>query len=537
MLEQHSIIAWLNKNRFINEMGDPITFHRHFFLYDIYRDWAKEQAVMKCSQIGESTERIIKSTFGAKCKRFNIIYTLPTDDDVSKFVRTKVDKMIQLNPQVYGNLKGNVDNVKLKEIGDRFLMFQGTVSKSAAIMATGDLLVHDEIDRSDLKVIADFRSRVKASRYKGIHKLSNPSLPEIGIHKEYLESDMKRWHVKCGECKKLQPLDFEANVNPATRQFVCRFCGLPITDRDRARGVWIPEHPDRKKSGYHISHLMAPWISAGEIIDDVLGTTTRPPDPEYAYNFVLGLPYEASDVVVGAHVIMDNWTPRVPPGKQMYLGVDVGRQKHFVLGVRGGIMAVGTFEDWSYLDEIITKFDPITVIDALPETTMSDTFIRRYTGRVFKCYYARDRDRRDMLSWGSDKEEGTVKADRSRVMGELVRELNEGKILVSIPKGDKLTTLVRHFKWIRRMKEEDHMGNLRYQWTTVNPEDHYVHAAMYWLMARTKGNEDHRPMGGGAVIVPSDEPPSIVAETESGVIESRLREAMLESGFIDTGNG
>lgn len=547
-LEDVSIIAWLQEKTFINEMGRPITFDNHFFLYDIYRDWSKEQAVMKCSQIGESTERIIKCVYACKKKLWNVIYTLPTSEDVGKFVRTKVNKMMEVNRHIFGRQnKRDTDNVGLKAIGDRFLMFQGTISRSAAIMATADVLIHDEIDRSDLSVIADFRSRVKgADSWGGVWKLSNPSYPEIGIHKEYLESDMKRWHIKCGKCDRLQALDYTANVDVEGKRYVCRFCAATLTRADRSRGRWIAKYPERDKSGYHISHLMAPWISAAEVIKDVEGTEVERADPEYAHNFVLGIPYEASDVVVGRTLIMDNWTRELLLGGKTYLGVDVGRDKHFTLRNRKGVFRIGTFEDWEDLDILMNKYDVATaVIDALPETTMSQRFCQRYPGRAFMCYYTRDRKKLGQqakttntlpdwlsMSTGKNQRNYVVSAQRSRGIGDLVKFWLAGDSLISVERGPALDRFCDHWRTVRRMRVKDEMETDLYQWTTVSDNDHYVHSDLYSYIAALLGGA-YSTAGGAAVGgVSSGRPQGLIEETEAGTYRARLKDAMADSGYV-----
>ena len=108
----------------------------------------------------------IKVPFTMKEWGWNIIYTLPSDRDVWEFVPTKTDKMIMTNKTLQKALQ--TDKVELKQMFDRFWHFKGTRSKTAAIMTTADLLIHDEIDRSDLGVVTEYKSRIKRSKYSFI---------------------------------------------------------------------------------------------------------------------------------------------------------------------------------------------------------------------------------------------------------------------------------------------------------------------------------------------------------------------------------
>ena len=152
----YSIIEWIAKKSIVNEKGEPLDFYNRPFLLDILRDWSPEIVVVACAQVGKSVTFITKVIFAVKYALFNIIYTFPTDDDVRGFVASKVNKFIQANKQEFDGMDS--DNIERKEINGRFIFFQGTVSKSAGISDTADVLVHDEISRSDQNKIQTYIS-------------------------------------------------------------------------------------------------------------------------------------------------------------------------------------------------------------------------------------------------------------------------------------------------------------------------------------------------------------------------------------------
>ncbi|MGE1070928.1 hypothetical protein, partial [Pantoea agglomerans] len=65
---------------------------------------------------------------------------------------------------------------------------------------------------------------------------------------------------------------------------MCKTCKVELTREQRRTGKWVAQVPGKKISGYHISHLIAPWKTAEDIIADSEG------DQEYFHNFVLGEP-------------------------------------------------------------------------------------------------------------------------------------------------------------------------------------------------------------------------------------------------------
>ena len=151
---------------------------------------------MKAAQIGLSTLAILKNHNDARNKKIDIIYTLPTDGDVRTFVGGKVNRIIVNNKSMLKDV-ADKDSVEQKQVGNSMIYFRGTWTKKAAIMVTADRLVHDEKDSSKLDIIADYQARLQHSKYKEIYTFSHPSLPETGIHQDWLKSDQKHWHIEC----------------------------------------------------------------------------------------------------------------------------------------------------------------------------------------------------------------------------------------------------------------------------------------------------------------------------------------------------
>src|SRR4030065_1463195 len=150
--QEYSCLEWILQNKIKNERGDPIEFKKHFFMIDIYDDWSSVQTVMKAAQIGFSTLAILKTLYAARFKRFNIIYTLPTQSDVNLFVAEKVNRMIQANPIISEWVKDK-DSVEQKQEGERFIYYRGTYTSKEAIMFSSDINAHDEEDRSNAEIV------------------------------------------------------------------------------------------------------------------------------------------------------------------------------------------------------------------------------------------------------------------------------------------------------------------------------------------------------------------------------------------------
>ena len=194
-----SILQWIVSEGIVSEKGDAFDFHDRPFLLDILCDWNPNIAITACAQIGKSVVFSLKSLFAVKYLHFNIIYTMSSDSDVNEFVSSKFNKIVQSNYHEFQGME--TDNVERKELNDRFIFFKGTNSKTAAISTTADLLIHDEISRSDQGAIETYKSRTKASRYKGRWMFSNPGSERDELDLAFMKSDQKEWTICCPHCK------------------------------------------------------------------------------------------------------------------------------------------------------------------------------------------------------------------------------------------------------------------------------------------------------------------------------------------------
>lgn len=507
-LEDYSILAWVMKHQIRSEKGEILDFSDRLFLLDILTDWSREIAWKKCSQVGGSVVFNIKTFFGLLNLGWNIIYTMPTDSDVEEFVKAKTNPIILANPQVFGKLA--TDAVYLKQIGDRFLHMKGTISKTAAISTSSDLNIHDEASRSDQPTMNTYKSRLAASKFRGTWMFSNPTTEKDVLDEKWNVSDQKEWYIKCQACEEEQQLSWPESVDKVRGCYQCKECKKPLTREARRIGRWINRDGVAWKgqvekpysvSGWHTSHLMAPWIPASDIIESSEG------DQEYFFNFVLGEPYNPGDLKVSRATILDNWTPKdLSLGKQWYLGVDVGNLKHYVLGTELGVVKVGKFSRWSELDDMMKMYDPMLVIDAMPDNTMSKYYVDTYP-RALMSFFQDNKNNPQVIVWwgrntGSLMEErnrnGIVYSNRNRIVDKMIDDILNAKILFGMPSDRDLKEFVKHWETLRRVKVADARGIESYEWDSTTGEDHYVFATLYYYLARLG-------VGAGALFGPADD--------------------------------
>lgn len=487
-LTKYSPPLWILKNGFVNERNQPLEFKNHYFLFDIYRDMAQRQVIKKCAQIGASVMMNLKAFHMAKYRGITTIYTMPSDNDVFEFVRTKTERIFRSNPKLLKEIMRGIDNVGLKQIGHNFIYFKGTRSKTAPLATTADLLIHDELDRSDLSIIEQYRSRIVASSYKGVWELSNPSTTNIGVDIAWKISDQKEWFIKCGKCGKEQPLVWDDNVSETEGIYVCKYCGKELTTKERRKGKWVATNPGGEISGYHISQMMAPWLTAKDLVRE-----KERRGIEYFQNFILGEPSVIGTVTDFRQMILDCWTVNPLDAKPFFMGVDIGIEKHYVIGSKAGIFRVGKVKSREELEALIEMYNPTVVMDAGPERTWAEEFKKKYP-KCYLCFYRKDKPKAEAVRWGAErggkedmKDWGYVWADRNRTIDLVINELLRGKFLIHLNR-ETLERFIDHWENLRRVKELTKLGTVRYIWesATTPKMDHWVHATVYYWLARQK---------------------------------------------------
>ena len=499
------IHPWLRENQICNEKGNRIEFDKHPFLFRIYADQSQFLTIMKAAQVGLSTCAILKNHNDAKQHKMDIIYTLPTDSDVRTFVGGKVNRIIANNKTMLEDV-ADKDSIEQKQIGNSMIYFRGTWTKKAAIMVTADRLVHDEKDSSKLDVIADYQARLQHSKYRQTHTFSHPSLPETGVHLDWLKSDQKHWFIKCPHCNFWQ---FESwntedpdkmSIDLKREIFVCKKCKKELDYYARWQGQWVSKYPGREWSGYWVPLLIAPWMTAADIIKKY-----RSPDvtPEFFYTKILGLPYaDASSKLLRQSFFQNLTGESYAPTKddRIVIGIDTGLKIDYVMGNKYGLFYYGESPDYGELNSQMERWPKaMAVIDQGGDLIGSRQFYERWPGRVFLCSLGGDRKTKELVRWGSGDEYGAVLVDRGRMIQLCVDEFRNKRInvhgteqdwyeywldwnnLAKIKVLDSETNEIKGYKWIR------------------SGRDHKAMATVFWRVGMT------RFAGMGAITVSDDQ--------------------------------
>lgn len=538
---------WVLKYKIKNEAGFPIDFSKRKFQWDIYNDLSPKQVLLKPPQIGATVMNCIKSFYVSKKKRRQIIYTLPTQGDVQDMVGGSFNRIIAQNPILKSWVKDH-DTIEQKSIGDSIIFYRGTFTAKQAMMIPSGLNIHDEVDASDPAVITQYQTRLQAQEDGGWSwYFSHPSLVGHGVDIYWEKSDKKEWYVTCPSCKEEQVLTFPESIDTEGGYYKCKKCSAPFQDSVRINGQWKNQdgtpwsgsvEGGYEFSGWHVSQLMLHNKSAKDIID---AYNDPQKDKQYFFNYVLGLPYVGSEDKIEPKTVLMNCVDEVNSQEsRLVIGADTGHGIHYVLMNEEGVFYYdheteisATKDPYDVIRGYLKRFPrSIAVFDQGGDLIGVRKLQAEYPGRVFLCFYRKDRKSIDIVQWGTDDEYGKVLVDRNRMITLMVEQIRDiGRLRLNGTK-EEWEEFASHFGNLYREKvatketrEKDNrdLYGSEYVWKRSGA-DHFAHALLYALVGMQRiGGTQAKVVG-----------PSALSGIKKGITVDEPKEATVvpASAFI-----
>ncbi len=487
-LKARNIRIFVDAEGIKNEQGFPVEFKDRAFLKAIYEDLSPLQVVLKSPQIGLTTLMLIKTFWVAKYLRKDIVYTLPTSADVNDMAGGKINRIIAQNP-VFETWVSDHDSVTSKRVGENTIYYRGTWTQKAATQVASQLNVHDEIDASKQDVIESYETRLQAQAGGWRWYFSHPSLPDYGVDKFWKLSDQKHWFITCPYCQKPQYLKWPENIDQERGIFVCQDCKHfkgALSDDVRREGEWFKKFKDREFSGYWVSQLMCPWITAEKICSDFAEKT-----PEYFWNFTLGLPYQGGDSKLTEQYLFQNLTRDVQVAEtdeRIIIGIDTGLKIDFVLGnARLGLFHHGDSSDYRELNGFMQRWPKaIAIIDGGGDFIGAQKFAEQWPGRVFKAYAGEDRKTNQLFRWGAKGEQGQVLYDLNRTWQLIVDEFRDKRIALQGEEDDWWEYWLDWKNMSRIKVVDDKTGMVKGIKWVRNGRNHRASATVFWRVGMDK---------------------------------------------------
>jgi hypothetical protein len=546
-VDAHDRLNWAMSYH-INDRRERLEWDNRPYLVELYRNEYPFEVFMKSAQCGISELAVCDTLLNAGARGLSVMYVLPTKELVYTFVKNRVDK-----PLYYSNAYRDItsrhkealyrgssrdqthDSVSklgivtkeetytrlrvaeatmLKDFGDGRIVFAGSNSEAQLISHPVDLLWIDEYDTCHEDNVDLAKRRLDGSKYQWMRICSTPMKPPgMGIHAKYMESDRRKWLVKCQHCGNWSELDWFENVVQKTESgmyelrdrswrsslgrdihVICDYCDLP---KDRFgndnRGEWVPEVLDGEKKGiargYHINKMMGPRNVDG--FPTIHGLWNRFKDGmksqrnmERFYNMDLGMPFEMSGSRISEKMLNSCVYNYMMPDRHdgpCCAGGDIGNQIHLVIcSVEpfGRRLVFCERVSWDELPWLLELYNvDCCVLDINPETHKCQEIQTQAWHKcwIFLCRYNTN-SMYPIIRPKFDFENRIVTAERTITMDDVFEDFHCKRIILpvdarAIDHGD----FYRQMKASKRFRDKD--GQIR--WTEGRIPDHYHHAFNY----------------------------------------------------------
>jgi len=370
--ERISVSEWADRHRMLTSEQSSIPGRWRTALHPMLREimdfWTRggrehEMVVMKSSQSGLT--EAVNNAIGYAMDRNPgpMMVLLPTEQKRDEWKAQKLDPVLRSTPRVADILgkRKSRDAANRKDRVDfpgGFLMLTGGNSPSSYDQVSIRDLVMDDLDRFPEIIgrghdpVDRGRGRTKAFPHKyKLALISTPTVEGISlIHREWLNSDQRRYHVRCPHCHELQVLrwqhlQYDRHRNqPKSAWYACPECGAVIQEHHKQKmlegGTWIATNPGSRRRGYHINALYIPaglgpsWLDLAtkwnEIHHDPVSGARRTPEPGQLMAFLneeLGEVWQDRSSSINANELEqrkdDTPAGEIPPGVlALTLGID-----------------------------------------------------------------------------------------------------------------------------------------------------------------------------------------------------------------------
>lgn len=194
--------------------GKPFNFEKFRYQKEILEHPASIKIIKKPAQIG-ATELSLREAV-AYCLLYpniNVIYSLPTATFASMVASTRLNPLIDGSPEIAAMINKDTDSVSQKRFtNDSFIFMRGSSSTSQTISIPATVVVADEYDFSEERIITAYTSRLQAATNPQQRFFSTPTVGTLGV--TALLQSAKR-HIplhKCDKCGSIFRVNYYKHI-------------------------------------------------------------------------------------------------------------------------------------------------------------------------------------------------------------------------------------------------------------------------------------------------------------------------------------
>ena len=451
------------------------------YLKQYLNDKTRVKVAMKCRQSEFSESEINYALFNCVTKDYyNVRHLFPTAGVANQVSKEKISVAIDTSPQIKRMLRKPFNLTEKSFITNSFYTIDGAYNEHGGRGPSAEHIVFDEFNTHNPKVKEVYAASTEHARYGGVKiYISTPTMPNMGIHSEYLLGNQNTWRCTCQECGREQTLEFPDNIINFVEKgkyptpdeedraledtyIGCRYCGAYI---DKTAPIyeqmsrWVAKYPGRKDvASYLVTGLMLAWKTGKEINKKYL----RMRFVHQFYNEVLGIQYAGDSTRVSKEEVracqdfeLRNIYRRTDDMRNISVGIDYGESESWAVVVGDG---VGMEEDQPRVlfmmriaNDTLEKYKigsgsekHVLLVKQIIETFNADIVVNDANGIGIRDN-AKLRDEFGDRVWGAFYDVNDAKAEKINKASVQV-SWNENKQTVTIPRTVELLETMECFK-------------------------------------------------------------------------------------------
>jgi hypothetical protein len=379
---------------------------------------------MKAAQMAYTGVVLDRTLYQIDMKGSSVLYLMPNQQPVaSDFSSGRLNKLLQASPYL-SQLFTSGSNVGHKMAGTRELWIRGATSEAGLRNIDPDYIILDEFDVMDTKGVAMALRRPDGQWQSTVWMISTPTVPEFGIHTEYMHSTEEKWRFKCPVCSQMCQLDFPDclvvtgdglnDPDIVKSHVICNRCKKPIQHEDKIEaqnksGRWEADSPGNQARGFYINQLYSCQKLPSKIARQAIEAKYSKSKEQEYWNQAGGLPHVVDGAkltdqdVLGCRVDRASSDPWPKHIRVRTMGVDVGNVFHYTidgwtydkpdrdlnLATSCDVLRAGFCDDLNEIWQMMYQYQvSMTVIDYQPEMKLVYAFCSKHRGTTLRCQYA-----------------------------------------------------------------------------------------------------------------------------------------------------
>lgn len=513
-----SCSRWSAKRRIMGApFPGPYSWKYHPWVKEILDSKAPFNVTLKSAQAGFTEVGINRAFYTLDvCKR-DVLYVLPTLGNATDFSKARFGGALESSPYIK-SLFTATNTVGLKQAGAQNLYIRGSRGGSNLKSVPASVLILDEYDEMSMEAVALALERLSGQLHKEVWFISTPTIPQFGVHKEYLLSTQEHFTFKCPSCSKRTELVWpdcieivgEGVNDPRCKEsyLKCKECKNKLNHEDKPdflkSGKWEATNtngdPDRR--GFHISQLYSFTVRPSElVVAHFKGFGDEYFNAEFNRS-KLGLPF----IGEGAQVTEDQIEASIRPhttkdarprrgGRLITMGCDQGKTGYYVVvewfltskpgkdinsAAFGRILDLGRFDQnnsgFTKPSELMAEWQVLgCVTDADPEIGEARQFAKKFRKFAWLCRYRKGVTGNEFSISDEDTGAPIATVDRTYWLGMALGRFRTGRI--ELPR-DVTQEFKDHVRALVQTYAKDDLGN-PYSTYVSTGADHFGHALTY----------------------------------------------------------